>query len=72
MRNVLVLCVIACTAATMVFAEGVQESEEPYPSDPIEVVVPFSAGGVTDTLTRVLEMHDDGHVPNDQPLVVVN
>jgi putative tricarboxylic transport membrane protein len=33
------------------------KAEQPYPTRPITVVVPFSAGGPTDVLTRILGQH---------------
>lgn len=80
MKRLIVVLIVLSLTMGVVFAEGQQEgaaegaakSKAEYPSKHIEVVVPFSAGGVTDTLTRVLEKHDDGYMPNDKPLVVVN
>lgn len=43
---------------------------EGYPSRPIEVIVPYAAGGGVDVTARILAEHAKGHL--GQPLVVVN
>jgi tripartite-type tricarboxylate transporter receptor subunit TctC len=44
--------------------------EAQYPAKPITVIVPFAAGGTTDTIARVLEKSAQQHL--GQPFVVVN
>ncbi len=65
MRELLVA--VAC-AATLHGAAGA--TAQTYPSRPITVVVPFTAGGPTDALMRVLG--ERMRVSLDQPLVVEN
>jgi tripartite-type tricarboxylate transporter receptor subunit TctC len=44
--------------AVVLIAAGLSASaQQPYPSHPITVVVPFAAGGPTDVLTRILGQH---------------
>lgn len=47
-------------------------SEEAYPARPIEIVVPYSAGGGTDTLARLVQRAIKRENLLDVPLVVVN
>ncbi|MBT5902993.1 MAG: tripartite tricarboxylate transporter substrate binding protein [Opitutaceae bacterium] len=46
--------------------------EEVYPARPIEIVVPYSAGGGTDTLARLVQRAIKRENLLDVPLVVVN
>jgi len=41
-----------------------------YPSKPIEVIVPYAAGGASDTVVRAMQRSLDGDIP--QPIVVIN
>lgn len=45
-------------------------AEVKYPTKPITVIVPYAAGGTTDTVARVLEKSAQKHL--GQPLVVIN
>lgn len=47
-------------------------SDEAYPSRPIKVIVPFGAGGGSDTFVRIIQkaVEDNNLLP--QPLVVIN
>ena len=47
--------ILACLAATAIVAlAGPAVAQEDYPDGPITLVVPFSAGGPTDTVTRLI------------------
>lgn len=48
------------------------EDAEPYPSRPIEVIVPFAAGGGSDTFVRIFQKAVRDHELAPQPLVVKN
>ncbi len=48
------------------------ESQEAYPSAPIKVIVPFAAGGGSDTFVRVIQKAIKDHELLPQPLVVIN
>lgn len=43
-----------------------------FPNKPIELVVPFAAGGATDLISRALANTATKYMPNNQPVVVVN
>jgi tripartite-type tricarboxylate transporter receptor subunit TctC len=45
---------IATLAASFVFAATAAFAADPYPSKPITIVVPFAAGGPTDTVARLV------------------
>jgi len=56
---------LAFLAATLVYAAA-----QTYPSKPITLVVPWAAGGPTDTITRILA--EPMRVSLGQPLVIEN
>ena len=57
--------------ATVALLAGVAAaSAQSYPSRPITVIVPFPAGGPTDTLARIFAEHAKG--PLGQPVIVEN
>src|SRR5574342_752943 len=60
--------IIALVAALMV--PGAALAQDKFPSKPITVIVPFSAGGSTDLLARAVEKIWPKYSP--QPLVIVN
>jgi tripartite-type tricarboxylate transporter receptor subunit TctC len=43
-----------------------------YPGKPIKVIVPFAAGGGSDTFARVIQMAVRDHGLLSQPLVIIN
>ena len=66
MKKIVVAAVLACLLTLPVLA-GAQEK---YPTKPIEVVVPFAAGGSTDVLARLVAKFAPKYF--DKPLVIVN
>ena len=58
-----------CSLLVLLFAFGVALAET-YPSKAIEVVIPFKAGGGSDTLARLFQKALEKYLP--QPIVVVN
>ncbi len=62
MKKVLVVLVLGIALAGSLFAEG--QSEKPYPSKTIEIIVPSGAGGSTDGMARIFaqvaKKHLDG------------
>src|SRR5260221_7057469 len=49
------ICIVAAAAALVAASQSA--SAQQYPTRPITVVVPFTAGGPTDVLTRLLGQH---------------
>ncbi|QGJ69863.1 Tripartite tricarboxylate transporter substrate binding protein [Planctomycetales bacterium 10988] len=49
-----------------------EDESADYPNRPIEVVVPFAAGGGTDTFARIIKKAIDDQNLLPQPLVIVN
>jgi tripartite-type tricarboxylate transporter receptor subunit TctC len=49
--------VLAAVLGLLAIAAGVASARQSYPSRPITMVVPYPAGGVTDTLARLLAEH---------------
>ncbi len=43
-----------------------------FPEKPIELIVPYGAGGLTDSFARALAKAAEAHLPVSQPIVVVN
>jgi tripartite-type tricarboxylate transporter receptor subunit TctC len=55
MKKLLAIVLLALAAGLV--SVGLANAEEPYPSRPITMVVPYPAGGVTDTLARLVAEH---------------
>lgn len=68
-RWVAVPLVAAFAALTLAPAAALAQASD-YPSRPIELVVPFGAGGGTDALARVFADAAKKHLP--QPITVIN
>ena len=54
------------------FAQTATEEDEAYPSRPIKIIVPFSPGGSTDAMARLVKREIELRNLLPQPLVVVN
>ena len=48
------------------------ETSTDFPKKTIEIIVPFSAGGVSDTVARTLAQNSQKYLPSEQSIVVVN
>ncbi|TMJ34581.1 MAG: tripartite tricarboxylate transporter substrate binding protein BugD [Alphaproteobacteria bacterium] len=59
---------IAGVAAALVLAVSCGASAEPFPSRPLTIIVPFPAGGPTDTLARILS--ERMRVSLGQPVII--
>jgi tripartite-type tricarboxylate transporter receptor subunit TctC len=63
---------ITALAVALAFAVGCHASAhgQPYPSHPVTIIVPFPAGGPTDTLARILS--ERLRVSLGQPIIIEN
>jgi len=68
LRNVFLL--LALTMVSLLMAGGLCFGAEKYPTKPIQVIVPYAAGGSSDVLARTVEKVWKKHSP--QPLIIVD
>lgn len=61
---------VGLVAGLMSFASGLVAVAQDYPARPIEVIVPYAAGGASDTVVRAMQQVLADDLP--QPLVVIN
>jgi tripartite-type tricarboxylate transporter receptor subunit TctC len=61
---------LAASAAALLLAGVGSAGAQPYPMRPITIVVPFAAGGSTDTVARIMAQRM--RVSLDQPVIVEN
>lgn len=61
---------LVATLATLVWVTGEAVAQEPYPSRPVQIVVPFPPGGVADVVARAIAPSLERHLK--QPIVIVN
>lgn len=64
------LCYLFCVAC--LGCEPSSHSGQSFPRKPIKVIVPFAAGGGSDTFTRIVQRAVERHDLLPQPLVVMN
>jgi tripartite-type tricarboxylate transporter receptor subunit TctC len=62
--------IAAAFAACILLVSGDIARAETYPSRPVSIIVPFPAGGATDTLARFLGQYMHGLL--GQPVVIEN
>lgn len=67
-RKAILLFVVSLVSISMI--GGLCLGAEKYPTQPIQVIVPFSAGGSSDLLARTVEKFWTKYSP--QPIVVIN
>lgn len=58
--------------STVVGCRSGSEDSLTYPNRPIKLYVPFSAGGSTDTVTRIIQTAVRKHDLLPQPLAIIN
>src|SRR5699024_1388354 len=66
-----IIILSACNSEE-VNTEANNEENKDYPEKSIEMIVPFEAGGSTDTTARVLAEVASDYLPNNQDIAVVN
>lgn len=65
--------IITLGVSTLLLAiSAITPASENFPSRPIEVIVPFGAGGTTDIYARAFSRVINKYLPNKQRIVVVN
>lgn len=62
----------AALAAFALAMTGTSAMAQDFPSKPIRMIVPFAPGGLTDTFARAMARAAEDHLPNNQPVVVIN
>ncbi|PKL07486.1 MAG: ABC transporter substrate-binding protein [Spirochaetae bacterium HGW-Spirochaetae-7] len=70
MKRIIVLLVVLMTLTSLVFAQGAAEAAEKFPTQPIKLIVPWSAGGGTDAIARALAKSGEKHL--GVPVIVEN
>ncbi|WP_112322773.1 Bug family tripartite tricarboxylate transporter substrate binding protein [Oceanibium sediminis] len=61
------------TLAAIALAVGAGPlAAEDFPSKPIELIVPYGAGGLTDAFARAIARAAEAELPNEEKIVVVN
>ncbi len=70
MKKLIVLSLMLAMAFPMVFSQGATEAADEFPTKPITLIVPWSAGGGTDAIARALAKSGEKHL--GVPVVVEN
>lgn len=70
MKRIVVLLAVLLTLVSWVSAQGTTESVEKFPTQPIKLIVPWSAGGGTDAIARALAKSGEKHL--GVPVIVEN
>lgn len=70
MKKIIILVMVLAMVVPMVFAQGTAEKADEFPTKPITLIVPWSAGGGTDAIARALAKSGEKHL--GVPVVVEN
>jgi tripartite-type tricarboxylate transporter receptor subunit TctC len=70
MRSDRIIAAVATTVAVLLAGSAPAGAQAPYPSRPIECVIPFAPGGPTDTAIRIIQPQLSANL--GVPLVLVN
>jgi tripartite-type tricarboxylate transporter receptor subunit TctC len=70
MRRDRIIAAVATTVAVLLGGGAPAGAQAPYPTRPIECVIPFAPGGPTDTAIRIIQPHLSANL--GVPLVLVN
>lgn len=63
---------ILCTVILSMITGCTDTSTDTFPSQDIEIVIPYNAGGGFDTYVRALAPHLEKHLPNDVNVLPIN
>src|SRR3972149_2622408 len=64
------LVIVSLMVFSLLIGSSMAGAQDKYPTKPIEVVVPFAAGGSTDVLARLVAKYAPKYF--EKPLVIVN
>ena len=70
MKKVSILVLVVCLVLPSVFGQGRTETQSTFPDRPINIVVPFNAGGGTDIVGRMVADGLGKYLP--KPVSIVN
>lgn len=69
---VLSIVLVACGSSKETNATGGKTEEDSFPTKPIEMIVPYGAGGSTDQIARLIQRSVNDYLPNGQTIQIIN